>query len=189
MRPRGGEPFLAGSLTANPATQTPDIILSRGLAEISMASYGSLIAAAGGIRLESCQNTTFLNAEIQGRDRGGSRSIHVPTLLLERPPAHPLSAKIEVLGVVSPPPAPPAAAGVGRGAFLPDRLGRGNLNFTGIVFRLDGRRHVAAVGEPIVDDAGQPVETLRGWQLAFASEKVAIFRNGESDAVVPIEGK
>ena len=71
---------------------------------------------------------------------------------------------------------------------LPDRLGPGNVNYTGMVFRLDGRRHVAAVGEPIVDDAGQPVETLRGWQLAFASEK-SPFPRRRIRRRVPIEGK
>src|SRR5262249_5746947 len=147
------------------------IIVTGGRAHIARASYGSLIGAGEGIRVDSsCQNTTFLNSEVQGRDRGGSRSVRVPTLSLPLPATHPLSAKIEVVGVISPPPQPPPpAAGFGPGALIGDRLGLG-INATGLVFRLDGRRHVADIGQAIVDDSGQPIDALRGWQLTFVTD-------------------
>jgi len=162
------------------------IIVTRGRAEMT-ASWGSLIASGDGIRLDMCQNTTFLNSGIQGRDQGGSRSVRVPDLTLQPPPLHPIVAKVEVMGVVSIPPPPPAPGPGGFPAPV-SRSGR-NLHPTGIVFRFGERRRVANVGEPIVDDLGNEVPELKGWQLGFVTDSIAIFRNGESDAVLRIEGK
>jgi len=166
----------------NPAAGS--LIITRGRAEMT-ASWGSLIAAGENIQLGMCQNTIFLNSEIQGNDRGGSRSIRAANLLLAPPSPHPLCAKIEVTGVVT---APPPALAPGRNLPFGPEANRPGL-VTGAVFRLDGRRHVADVGQPIVDDFGQPIESLRGWQLSFATDKFAVFRNGDADAVVRIEGK
>ena len=57
------------------------------------------------------------------------------------------------------------------------------------MFRLDGRRYMANLGEPIVDEAGNPVESLRDWELAHASERIAIFRNRDVEIVVRAETK
>lgn len=153
------------------------VIVSGGTAHI-YGSYGSIIAAGDEIRTDSCLSSIFVNSEIRGRDRGGSRSVRVPGLILEEALAHPLSSKIKVLGVVN---ALPLPAKNLRRLRDPD--------IVGVIFRIGDRRHLATVGEPIVDDAGIPVEALKGWQLSFATDRIAIFRNGDADAVVRIEGK
>ena len=106
MRPRGGEHF-SGQFDGEPGN--PDagsIILSRGLAEISMASYGSLIAAAGGIRPNRAR---VLNAEIQGRDPAVAQHPGADCCWSGRLP-HPLTARRSKCSE-SYPPAGPARGG------------------------------------------------------------------------------
>ena len=82
------------------------------------------------IRVPSpASSAIFLNSDIVGRDRGGSRSLRVPGLALEPPPIHPLAAKIDVLGIVTTPPPPPALGPGGLPLALP--LGSRQTRFNG----------------------------------------------------------
>jgi len=178
--------YVEASIDGEPGNvASGSIILCPGTARVRSA-YGSIIASRDP-RVDSCTGALFVNSEVKGRDRGGSRSVMTPSIALEPLAAHPLCNKIEVLGVVSMPPPPPAP---GPGGLPPPlRLDRSNLFAMGLVFRLDGRRHFASVNEPIVDDAGNAVPALSGWQLAFVADSLAVFRNGEADAVLRIEAK
>jgi hypothetical protein len=71
------------------------------------------------------------------------------------------------------------------------RVDDGNGGWTsghlGIVFRHGGRRYVAALDQPILDEAGQPVEALRDWQVTLITERVAVFSNATRDICVSLE--
>jgi hypothetical protein len=53
----------------------------------------------------------------------------------------------------------------------------------GAVFRHQGRRLFAELNTPIVDEAGQPVEPLAGWQLTFSDSRTTVFSKEGQDAV------
>ena len=57
------------------------------------------------------------------------------------------------------------------------------------VLELPGRRYVADLGQPIVDEAGAAVEPLQGWKLTFATDKFAILSRDRSDALVEVAAK
>jgi hypothetical protein len=123
----------------------------------------------------------FLNADVppplNGFDQHqGSKSVTVKDLPLETLLIHPLSGKIKLLGII-------------QADAKDDILSRIRTQVSGIVFRLDDRRYVANVGEPIVDEAGNPVESLRDWKVTHGSARLAVFRNGDAEAVVRAEAK
>jgi len=166
------------------------IIAARGWVRLQSA-YGSMIAAQEGAIVESPRDALFVNATIAssgGLAGGGAKSLKVPDLPLEPLPANPV--RLKVLGIVRPDTAPivPASPAFGRG--------RGGLLAgapvpvadLGIVIRYDGRRYIAAIGEPILDEAGQVVEALRDWKLALLTDSLAIFSNSNSDLAVRLPG-
>jgi hypothetical protein len=51
------------------------------------------------------------------------------------------------------------------------------------------RRYVADLNEPIVDEAGQPVEALRDWKVTCIGDSVAILSTASADAVVRVDGR
>ncbi len=157
------------------------LIASRGWADIETA-YGTIIAASKGATIRRIHTATFINAPVPDQigpiaPNAAARSVKVPELQLESLPLHPFAAEIDVVGVVCTEP-PPA----GRVSIL-----RKNLVPVGLVFRHSGRRTIADLARPIVDDVGNPIEALRDWKLTYVNEKLAIFSSGPTDAVVRIE--
>jgi len=79
------------------------VIISRGWADLVEAN-GSMIAAREGITVSRMEGAVFINAPVPqifaSRSREPSKSVRAPELPLESLPVHPLSAKIEVLGVM-----------------------------------------------------------------------------------------
>jgi len=59
----------------------------------------------------------------------------------------------------------------------------------GIVLRYGDRRYFAAFGQPILDQDGKVVEALKGWQVGFSDDQVAIFSSDTADVAVRLEGK
>ncbi len=106
--------------------------------------------------------------------------VKAPDLPLERLSNHALAARIEVLGVVKTEATP-------RAGFV--AMPGGEMQPTGIVFRYGGRRYVADLGQPIVDEAGAAIEPLQGWMLTFATDKFAVLSRGGSDALVEVTAK
>jgi hypothetical protein len=156
------------------------LIVSRGWVDVTSA-HGSLIAAQMGMTVGRSEGARFFNAEVppplNGFDRHrDSKSVRAVDLPVESLPIHPLAARMRFLGTVQ--------------AEVPeDAISRTRRNASGVVFRLDDRRYVADLGEPIVDEAGEPVEPLRDWTLIHASERMAVFRGGEAEAVIRAPAK
>ena len=162
-------------------TYNGSLIASRGWADIETA-YGTIVAASKGATIRRIHSATFINAPVPDQIRpiapnAAPRSVKVPELQLESLPLHPLAAEIDIVGVVCTEPAP-----VGRVSIL-----RKNLVPVGLVFRHSGRRIIADLAQPIVDDVGNPIEALRDWKLTYVNENLAIFSSGPTDAVVRIE--
>jgi hypothetical protein len=104
--------------------------------------------------------------------------VKAPDLPLEPLPTHALAAKIKLLGLIQ-----------GQ-QDLAARFGPGirSVPTAGAVFRFADRRYVAEPGQPIVNEAGQPVADLEGWKLSYAGDNLAIFQRGESEAIVRMNG-
>jgi len=164
-------------------TSNGSVIVSRGWASVQSA-YGSLIAAPEGISISGSHGVQFVNAVLVGRDRGGSRTLRVPDLPLEPLPAHPLAQALKFQGIVR---ADGGKYSVRTPVIAAD--GSETSGHLGIVFRHGDCRYVAEIAKPILDEAGQPVEALRDWQLSLISETVAIFSNATTDVPVPLEGR
>jgi hypothetical protein len=172
---------VSGSHDGEPGgTAGGSLIVSRGWIDLETA-YGSILVGGLGTTASRSQEALFVNTEIPparaGFDRHrGSKSVKITGLPLESMPLHPLGEKVKLLGVIQAQP-------------KDDPLSRIRLTAGGVVFRLDDRRYVADLGEAIVDEAGNPVEMLRDWKLAHASDRVAIFRSGDAEFVVRAESK
>jgi hypothetical protein len=153
------------------------VLVSRGWLDIRSA-HGSILLAGEGLAVERSENAVFVNRALpEPVDRlprhNGSRSVKAPDVPLEPLPVHPLSGKIKLLGMIQQPANP-------AGLMMPVRGGP----VGGVVFRFGDRRYVADLNEPIVDEAGQPVEGLGNWRLTFVADRLAVFGKGESQAVV-----
>jgi len=105
----------------------------------------------------------------------GSRSVKVLELPLEPIPATSATSRFTILSVLHGQRAAPAA--------LPGRMDQ-VFAPRGIVFRFDDRTHVAEIGEPIVDDEGRAVESLREWRLSCVNSRFALLVGPESNAVI-----
>lgn len=160
------------------------IIATRGWVSLQSAS-GSIVAGLEGATVESAQDACIVNAAIaRGDSNIGAKTLKVPDLPLEPLPANPLRARLKVVGIVRADTTPavpvrPAFGGRGGGPAPVD---------LGIVVRYDGRRYLAAVGEPILDEAGRVVEPLREWKLALVSGSLAIFSSATGDIAVRLRG-
>lgn len=160
-------------------SRNPDsgsVIVSRGWVDLASA-HGSILVGQAGVTVGRSQGARFLNAEVpkalDGFDHHrDSKSFTALDLPVESLPIHPLSVRMKFLGIVQ------------AQAAQDDPLSRVRQQASGVVFRLDDRRYVADVGAPIVDEAGKPVESLQSWTLSHASERTAIFRNGDAEAVI-----
>ena len=183
------------------------IIASRGWARLQRA-YGSIIAAPEGASVESPQDTFFLNAAIVnggfGRSDGiEAKSLKVPDLPLEPLPANPLAKQLQAVGIIRPDAGQRSSipggmiadgrAAVGAPAAFGAGFGRGGAAAPpvvdlGIVIRYDGRRYVAPIDQPILDEAGQVVEALRDWKLVQRTGSLAIFSSPTGDLAVRLPG-
>lgn len=163
------------------------LVVSRGWAE-GRTGYGTIVAAPEGISFGRTDSAIFLNAPVPagpalpgginiGRDKA-SRSVNVD-LPVEALPNHPFAGRITMLGVSH---GPHHVAGI---------LGRDQRVFgpRGIVFGYEGRTHVAEVGEAIVDEEGNAIESLRDWRLSCVNSKFAIFVGPDGNAVLRLEKK
>jgi hypothetical protein len=165
------------------STENGSVILSRGWVTIA-GSYGSIIAAREGVTVSRPHGTLFVNTEVPKQRVSNSavpsKSIQVADLSLERIPEHPLANRVEISGVVT----------------LPDEASPLRLTLlrqwqdpTGVVFRFQGRRYVAGLQKPLVDESGEEVQGLKGWKLSHVDEKIAVFSTDEADAVLRIANK
>jgi hypothetical protein len=171
------------------STANGSLIVSRGWADTDN-TYGTLIAAPEGISSGRLHSAIFLNARVpagglaavgiagaNNARQSGSRSVKVADLPLEPLPVHPLAARLELGGIVH--------------ASRPAQLlpGRDQQVFgpTGLVFGFEERTHVAEVGQPIVDEAGEAVTHLRGWRLANVNSRFAVLVGPEDNAVIRFE--
>jgi hypothetical protein len=159
----------------NGAPEDNNLIVTRGWADVRSA-YGTIFVAGEGATTSRAQDCIFVNAEppavrLPAIRANTTRSVKIADLPLEPLTVHPLSARIELLGMIQTRDDGP----------LPNRS---EMQHAGIVFRFDGRRYVADIGKPIVDEAGTPVESLRGWKLTHAAGSTAVFDNGAAEAIV-----
>ncbi|HEX5104198.1 MAG TPA: hypothetical protein VFV87_10330 [Pirellulaceae bacterium] len=152
------------------------LLVSRGWIDLETA-YGSTIVAGLGMSIGRSQEARFVNAEVPPMQAGfdwhrGSKSVKILDLPLESALLHLMSEKIRLVGVI-------------QGPSGNDPLTRRrSAAASGVVFRLDDRRYVADLNEAIVDEVGLPVEALRGWTLSHATDRIAIFRNGDQEILV-----
>jgi len=163
------------------------LIVSRGWVDVGSSVYGTIFAAHEGINAGRFQGAVFVNAAVplarfvDPRGGNGSRSITVNDLPLEHLPVHRLSEKITLLGILH----GEREEGPRFGG-LPGRMGCGP---TGIVFRFDGRKYVAEIGQAIVDEAGNPVPSLRAWKVIQVRESLAILSGADADMIVRKDDK
>ena len=158
------------------------LIVSRGWIDIRSA-HGSILVAGEGLTTERSENAIFVNRAVPGAAdpfprHNGSRSVKAPEIPLEPLPVHPLVAKITLLGMIQELVDPAARP-------IPSRT----APVAGAVFRLADRRYVADLNQPIVDEAGQPVEALKDWRLTFATDRMAVFGRGDAEAVLRLAEK
>jgi hypothetical protein len=133
------------------------VMVTRGSVNLSFA-WGTKIAAADGVTVSHAQNALFLNGPVpKGADRGGCKSIQIGDFGLGQLPQHPLAAQVKFIGFVQP---------------------------KGIVFRFADKRYVADVAQPITDEAGAELPALKGWQVSFATNKLAVFSRADVDFAV-----
>jgi hypothetical protein len=111
------------------------------------------------------------------------KSVQIADLPLGPMPSHSLGDKIAFLGAVH------TKRKAQAGLVIPRPGSRGDTEATSAVFRYEGRRYVADREQPIVDEAGNVVESLKDWRLTFVEDKVAIFSNQTADVVVCADGK
>jgi hypothetical protein len=130
-------------------------VLCRGRTDISHCA-GTLVLAQEGATVSHARGTTFFGLEPKTSSRDPACKVvkTPPDFLLEPRAEDPLEKKIEALGSVRP---------------------------KGLVFRFDGKRYAADVGQAIVDESGAPVEALADWRVTFVGHEAAAFSNGEVD--------
>jgi hypothetical protein len=169
-------------------TANGSIIATRGWASLRIA-YGSFVAAPEGATVESPRDVFIVNAAIASGEfeSASAKTLQVPDLPLEPLAENPLRAQLKVLGIVRPDTAPIVRAGPPfgrpRGGAPPPPAD------LGIVVRFGGRRYLAAIGQPILDEAGRVVEPLRDWQLATLTDSLAIFSSSASDLALRLPGR
>jgi hypothetical protein len=169
--------YVTSSHDGEPGNGGGSILVSRGWMDVQSA-HGSVLVAGEGLTTQRSEGALFVNRPIPDAfDRfprhNGSRSIKVLDLPLEPLPVHPLAAKIKLLGMIQ-----------GTVDPLEPRLSSRMQPVAGAVFRFADRRYVADLNEPIVDEAGEAVETLKDWELTYATDRLAVFGKGDAQAIV-----
>lgn len=159
------------------------VILSRGWADVQSA-FGSLIFAPEGIVLELSRDASFINAALVGLDRSGNRSLRVRGLPIEDLPEAPFTKPPRVVGLVRP---DAVHVDLRQRAMNPNP--EPVKQPTGVVLRFADRRYFASFGQPILDQDGKPVEALRGWQVAFADDHLAILSSATADVPIRLDGR
>jgi hypothetical protein len=164
------------------------LVISRGWVDAAN-TYGTMIAAPEGISMGRPHNATFINAPapvapagfgfVGNAGEATSRSIKVPDLPLEALPVHPITSRIEITGVVH-------ANVISMQVFSREQRAFGP---SGIIFLYEGHTHVAEIGQPISDEAGNEVESLHGWRLGTVNGKFALLVGPDHNAVVRLEKK
>jgi len=172
---------IAGSDGQVVSSENGSLIATRGRASMQVA-YGTVLFAGEGATISSSRNAVFVNAVIVGSSAERSRSVKLKNLPIEDLPVHDMAGRIRMLGIVypevidseelRPPP------------FLPGAKPAPQLS--GIVFQFDGRRYTAEVGQPILDEADNPVAALGDWKVSYADNSLAILSSDEADAVVRV---
>jgi hypothetical protein len=162
------------------------LIISRGWADVR-SGYGTMVAAAEGIGAGQLRSGIYINAPAPqvaipaavaaALGETGSRSIKIPDLPLDPLPVHSLTRQIEITGILH----------VTRTDASPIALLQGTAR--GILFRFENRIHVAEIGQPIVDEDGNPVERLRNWKLACLNGKMALLTGPDGNAVLRLDKK
>ncbi|MCI0359091.1 MAG: hypothetical protein L0211_11485 [Planctomycetaceae bacterium] len=135
------------------------MVLCRGRVDIAH-SRGTFILAHEGATVSHANGTTFVGPEPKTSHRDATCKVIKSPLgfPVEPRPADPLESKIEVLGAVKP---------------------------RGLVFRFAGKRYVADLAEPIVDESGLAVAALAAWKVTFVGDEFAALSNGRVD--VPLK--
>ena len=156
------------------------VIVSRGWANLDTA-YGTIVAAEKGISLTRAEGAVFVNAPVPAQRRDNrSRSVRVADLPLESFPIHSLSEKIKVQGVMH---------GMVKTVGLLGAPGRIAVRPAAVILQFGGRRYVADLGQPILDQSGQPVAALADWKLQVITDTMAIFGKPGANLVLSIDGK
>jgi hypothetical protein len=174
------------------------VVVARGWAELASSADGTIVAANAGVShpdnlgLSRLTNSIFINAPVpqvglRGRGFGGvardngNRSVRVANLPLEELPVHPLAAKFKVLGVLH------TVVKVQPGVLAPRSMT--GPRPTAIVVQYEGRRYIADLDQPVVDEAGQPQPALAGYRLTTIATPYAVFSKPDADLVLRVEGK
>jgi len=180
-----GTMIIAGQFDGQPGREEKgSIFVSRGWADLGETAHGTIVAAEKGISAVRTEGAVFVNAPVPAPQRGfpvdsRGRSVRVTDLPLESSPIHPLSTKIKVTGVMHGMVKSFGQRGGGRTAVGP----------AAAILQFDGRRYIADLGQPIVDETGQPVAALVNWKLHAITDTLAIFSKPGADFVLPINAK
>ncbi len=142
-----------GNGIRNPAGGS--VVLCRGGVDISHAT-GTMIVAHEGASVSHAHSATFLGGEPQTSHRDAACQVVKlpPDFPVEPRLAHAWEKKIAMLGAVKP---------------------------KGIVFRFEGKRYVAELNSPIVNESGEKVAALEGWQVTFVGDEMAALSDGRVD--------
>jgi hypothetical protein len=159
--------------------QNGSLIATRGRAQMQGA-YGTVLYTGEGATVSGPQLAVFINAAIVGNATTLSRSVRIKNFPIDDLPAHPFAERLKFVGLISTRP-------VETGRFASLQEGNAASPFYGVAFEFDDRRYVADVGEPILDEADQPVPALADWRLSYANDWLAVFSSDDADAVVRIE--
>jgi len=172
----------------NPANGS--LIATRGWADVG-TPHGSLIAALQGVSISRTagSGTVLINTPPPDMTRalGGRgndlKSLKITDLSLEplRQPSH--TGTMAFLGAVR------GERTLVRNLGGPIVREQKEMAPVSAVIRYEGRRYVADLDQPIVDEAGQPVVALQDWKLTFVDEKIAILSSDISDAVLRLASK
>lgn len=175
-------------------TKGGSLLVSRGRVDVKMA-YGSKIVSPSGFDQTPGllqRNIVLINtptkpldpamAALVARNGAPAEVVKIPNLPLELLPEYGVSNKITLLGAVH------AQRQIQIG-FGPVVRNRTEIGAVGAVIRFQGKRYVADLDQPIVDEAGEIVAGLRGWVLTFVDDKSGIFSSQDADAVVRAEEK
>jgi hypothetical protein len=159
------------------------VVVSRGWADLGERAHGTIVAAQKGISAVSTEGAVIVNGPLPATQRGAAidirgRSVRVADLPLESHVIHPLSTKIKVTGVMHGPVKTSASQG-----------GRVTVAPAAAIIQLDGRRYVADLGQPILDEAGKPVAALADWKLHAITTSQAVFSKPDAGIVLPIDAQ
>lgn len=160
----------------NPANGS--VIITHGWVDMARGGSGTIIAAQRGGYAGLEEDTLHVNWPLASRPRSTTKLVMVPDLPLESSPPHPLAAQLKCESALW--------VDVKKDIQRRSLLRGGAREPFGVVFRYNDRRYVAELDRPITDEAGQPVEGLKGWQLSYVANPLAVFTKDSADVVVRI---